>query len=48
VASNLGEDISKVLVDLGTPPILRIPRDPLAANNVLEVAGTILERLCEA
>jgi hypothetical protein len=39
--------VSKVLVDLGMPPIPRIPRDPHTAGDVLEVVGIILERLWE-
>jgi hypothetical protein len=41
-------DISEVLVDLGMPPKLGIPQDPSTAGNVLEVVGTILERLRES
>jgi hypothetical protein len=41
-------DITKVLVDLGMPPITGIPQDPGRANDVLEPAGTVLERLWEA
>jgi hypothetical protein len=44
----LVRDISKVLVDLGMPCILGIPRDPRMANDILEVMGVILERLREA
>jgi hypothetical protein len=44
----LVRDISKVLVDLGMPPILGVPRDPRAADDVLEASDTILERLREA
>jgi hypothetical protein len=40
-------DISKVLMDLIIPPIPGIPRDPRTIDNVLEVAGTILECLWE-
>jgi hypothetical protein len=38
-------DISKVLVDLGMPPIPRIVLDPCVADDVLEAMGTILERM---
>jgi hypothetical protein len=41
-------DVSKVLVDLGMPPIQRIPQDSRAADDILEVVGTILECLREA
>jgi hypothetical protein len=34
-------DISKALVDLGSPPILRIPQDLGKASDVLEVALTV-------
>jgi hypothetical protein len=44
----LVRDASKVLVDISMPPILGIPQDPHMADDVLEVAGTILERLQEA
>jgi hypothetical protein len=44
----LARDATKVLVDLGMPPIPGIPRDPLRADEVLEVVCTILERLWEA
>jgi hypothetical protein len=40
--------ISKVLVDLGMPPILRIPQDPGMVNDVLEAVGTVLECMREA
>jgi hypothetical protein len=40
--------ISKVLVDHGMPPIPGIPQDLRMAGNILQVAGTILERLREA
>jgi hypothetical protein len=39
---------SKVLVDLGMPPIPRIPWDPHMTDDVLEAVGTILECLWEA
>jgi hypothetical protein len=39
-----GGDISKVLVDLGMPPILRIPQDLGTVGDVLEAAVTVLER----
>jgi hypothetical protein len=32
----LTRDVSKVLVDLGRPPILGIPQDPSIAGDVLE------------
>jgi hypothetical protein len=41
-------DVSKVLVDLGMAFVLGIPRDPHTADDVLDVAGTILEHLLEA
>jgi hypothetical protein len=41
-------DISKVLVDLGMPPILGIPQDPSTVNNIVEAVGIVLECLCEA
>jgi hypothetical protein len=44
----LVRDISKVLVDLGMPPILGVPRDPHATDDVLEASDTILERLRKA
>jgi hypothetical protein len=44
----LVRDASKVLVDLGLPPIPGIPRDPRTTDDVLEAAGTILECLQEA
>jgi hypothetical protein len=44
----LVRDISKVLVDLGMPPILGIPHDPRRASVILEVVGTILDCLWEA
>jgi hypothetical protein len=40
--ATLVRDASKVLVDLGMPPILRIPRDPCTAGNVLEAVDIIL------
>jgi hypothetical protein len=43
----LARDISKVLVDLGMPPILGIPQDPPMASDVLEVVGIIFEWLRE-
>jgi hypothetical protein len=39
----LVRDVSNVLVDLGMPPIPRLPQDPRAAGDILEVVGTILE-----
>jgi hypothetical protein len=44
----LVRDVSKVLVDLGMPHISGIPPGPRVADDVLEVAGTILEHLWEA
>jgi hypothetical protein len=44
----LARDVFKLLVDLGMPPILGIPRDPHMANDILEVMGIILEHLWEA
>jgi hypothetical protein len=37
----LVRDVSKVLVDLGMPPILRNPWDPHMIDNILGVVGTI-------
>jgi hypothetical protein len=45
--ANLVWDISKVLVDLGMPPIPGFPQDPRIASSILEAAGTILEHLWE-
>jgi hypothetical protein len=39
----LVRDVSKVLVDLGMPPILGIPWDLCMAGDILEVMGVILE-----
>jgi hypothetical protein len=44
----LARDVSKVLVDLGMPPIPGIPRDPRMTDNVLEAMDVILERMWEA
>jgi hypothetical protein len=41
-------DISKVMVDLGVPPIPMIPHDPGRGSDILEAMGTILEWLREA
>jgi hypothetical protein len=41
----LVRDVSKVLADLGLPPILEIPRDPCMAVDILEAVDVILERL---
>jgi hypothetical protein len=41
-------DTSKVLVDLGMPPIPGNPWDPRSAGDILKVADTILECLREA
>jgi hypothetical protein len=46
--ATLVRDVSKVLVDLGLPPIPVIPWDPRIAGDVLEVVDIILERLQEA
>jgi hypothetical protein len=44
----LARDVSKDQVDLGMPPIPRIPQDPHTVSDVLMVVGIILERLQEA
>jgi hypothetical protein len=44
----LVRNVSKVLEDLGMPPILGIPWDPRMANDILEVVDVILEHLQEA
>jgi hypothetical protein len=44
----LVRDVSKVLEDLGMPPILGIPWDPRMANDILDVVDVILEHLQEA
>jgi hypothetical protein len=44
----LARDVSKVLVDLGMPPIPGIPRDPRMTDNILEAMDVILERMWEA
>jgi hypothetical protein len=41
-------NVSKVLVDLGLPPILEIPQDPHMAGDVLEAVDVILGHLKEA
>jgi hypothetical protein len=41
-------NVSKVLVDFGMAFVLGIPRDLHTADDVLDVAGTILEHLLEA
>jgi hypothetical protein len=41
-------DVSKVLVDLGMPPILGIPWNLCTATDVLEAVDIILEHLKEA
>jgi hypothetical protein len=46
--ATLVRDMSKVLVDLGMPPIPEIPQDPCTVGNILEVVDIILERLQEA
>jgi hypothetical protein len=43
----LVRDVSKVLVDLGMPPIPGIPRDPCITIDILETMGAILEHLRE-
>jgi hypothetical protein len=40
--------ISKVLVELGMPPIPWIPQEPGTAGDILETVGTVLEHLREA
>jgi hypothetical protein len=44
----LVRDVSKVLVDLGMPPIPGITQDPRTTDDVLEAVGTILECMQEA
>jgi hypothetical protein len=44
----LVRDVSKVLVDLGMPPILEIPWDLHMTGDILEVVDVILKRLQEA
>jgi hypothetical protein len=46
--ATLLRDVSKVLEDLGMPPIPEIPRDSCMANDVLEQVDIILELLNEA
>jgi hypothetical protein len=46
--STLVRDVSKVLMDLGMPPIPGIPWDPCKAGNILEAMDVILERLQES
>jgi hypothetical protein len=41
-------DISKVLVDLGMPPIPGITQDPHTTGDIFDAMGTILECLQEA
>jgi hypothetical protein len=41
-------DVSKVLEDLGMPPIPGIPQDPRTTSTVLEVVDVILEHPQEA
>jgi hypothetical protein len=41
----LVRDMTKVLVDLGMPPISEIPQDPRTTDDVLEVVNIILEHL---
>jgi hypothetical protein len=40
-------DVSRVLEDLGMPPIPGDPRDPRTASDILEEVDVILERLQE-
>jgi hypothetical protein len=40
--------MSKVLEDLGMPPIHGIPRDSRMAGDILEAVDSILEHLQEA
>jgi hypothetical protein len=47
-AGNLVRDASKVLMDLGMPPIPRMPQDPRMVDDVLEAVGSILDLLREA
>jgi hypothetical protein len=44
----LVRDVSKVLVDLGMPPIPEIPQDPCTSSDVLAVVDVVFERLKEA
>jgi hypothetical protein len=37
--------MTKVLVELGMPPISEIPQDPRIADDVLEAVNIILEHL---
>jgi hypothetical protein len=46
--ATLVRDVSKVLEDLGMPPIPEIPRDLHTTGEVLEVVDVILEHLKEA
>jgi hypothetical protein len=46
--ATLVRDVSKVLEDLGMPPIPEIPREQRTANDVLEIVDVILECLEEA
>jgi hypothetical protein len=41
-------NMSKVLEDLGMPPILGIPQDPRMTGDILEVVDVILKCLQEA
>jgi hypothetical protein len=43
--ATLVRDASNVLEDLGMPPILRIPRDPHTAGDILEAVDIILEHI---
>jgi hypothetical protein len=44
----LAGDVSKVVMDLGMPPIPGIPWDPRTAGDILEAVDIILEHLREA
>jgi hypothetical protein len=46
--ATLVKDVSKVLVDLGIPPIPRTPHDSRMTSDVLEAVDIIIERLQEA
>jgi hypothetical protein len=44
----LAGDVSKVVMDLGMPPIPGIPWDPRTTGDILEAVDIILEHLREA
>jgi hypothetical protein len=46
--ATLVRDVSKVLADLGVPPIPEIPQDSCTADSILEAVDIILEHLLEA